>query len=183
MRYIADVLTATRLFVAVPLFVLILLDQWKFAMVLLIIAALSDAFDGMAARRWPPKEHWYRKDPHLFDNAGDSLLFVSVLLGLAIQIRPLWVVLTALVMAGTALIEVLRRNLYAPYAERVDVIHGWFFAIFLVAMLVQITERATEWWPVWTLIYFVISGAIVAVKWDRATSRPEGIYTGTWLKR
>ncbi|MBI3888959.1 CDP-alcohol phosphatidyltransferase family protein [Candidatus Saccharibacteria bacterium] len=180
--YIADALTFFRIFAAIPLFLLIWTDQWTAATVLFIVAILSDALDGPAARRWPPKEHAYRKNSHDFDNLGDSLMFAGVIIGLAFQIRPIWWIILIGVIIGSVLIEIPKQKLTPVYAERVDVFHGWCFGIFLLAMLIQLTEQVTEtWWVPISIFYVAAALIIVFAKPERATSRPEVVYKGTWL--
>lgn len=181
--YIADALTFFRILAAIPLFVLILADQWAAAIILFIFAILSDAFDGPAARRWPPKEHAYRKDSHVFDNIGDLLMFGGVIGGLALQIKPIWVIILIGAFIGSVLIEIPKQKLAPKYAERVDVFHGWCFGIFLLVMLIQLTEQAFDervWKPL-GFVYVGIAFALVCLKWDRATKRKDVTYNGTWL--
>lgn len=181
--YIADALTFSRIFAAIPLFLLIWMEYWTVATIVFIIAILSDAVDGPAARRWPPKEHAYRRDSHVFDNIGDSLMFAAVIGGLALQIRPIWGWILAVVIVGSVLIEIPKQKLAHLYAERVDVFHGWCFCIFLLAMLIQLTERAfgEQLWKPLSFVYVCIALVLVRLKWDRATKRKEVKYKGTWL--
>lgn len=182
-HYLADVLTFIRFPAAFAVFGLILAECWLAAMVVFGLAILTDAFDGIVARKWPPGERWYRKDPHMFDNAGDSLLFFGALVGLAIKVQPLWLVILAVSLVGSGIIMFLIAKLRPSRAEKLDVAFGWSFGILLYGMLVQITELALVGSP-WRLAVSIIYGCIAAVviwtKWDRMTSRPEVTYKGTW---
>ena len=66
---------------------------------------LTDALDGYFARRWPYDEKesaklFYCRDAHAFDNAGDSILFLGVLLSLCTH-NPEWFWVLAIVVVGT----------------------------------------------------------------------------------
>lgn len=182
MNFIADALTFFRFPAAVAIFAAILTDHWLLAMIVLILAILSDALDGIAARRWPPNDRWYRKDSHVFDNAGDLTLFVGTIAALAVQVQPLWIVITVIAVVGSIPIEIFKAKLRPLFAERVDVFHGWCFGALLAAMLVQVTILATSGFATVTLVwvYFAVTIVIVVRKWDRMTSRPEVSYSGTW---
>ena len=182
MSFIADALTFFRFPAAVAIFAAILTDHWLLAMIVLILAILSDALDGIAARRWPPNDRWYRKDSHVFDNAGDLTLFVGTIAALAIQVQPLWIVITVIAIVGSIPIEIFKAKLRPLFAERVDVFHGWCFGAQLAAMLVQVTVVATNRFAATVLIwaYFAATIIIVVKKWDRMTSRREVAYSGTW---
>ncbi len=181
--YLADVLTFIRFPAAVATFALIMAEQWLVAVLVFGLAILTDAIDGIVARRWPPGERWYRKDPHTFDNAGDSLLFFGALVGLALKVQPLWVIILAVSVVASGIILFLIAKLRPAWAEKLDVAFGWCFGMLLAAMLVQLTVLAFDGSPLGTLVlvtYGIVALVIVVAKWDRMTSRPEVTYTGTW---
>ena len=78
MRYLADLLTLTRLILAVTLLVLDITGTTaEVAFIIFIIAELTDAFDGTCARKWPfPKDKTprYRKYAAKFDMFADVIL-------------------------------------------------------------------------------------------------------------
>ena len=189
---LADVLTFFRLVSSVALVVLILCGQWQFAMALFILAILSDAFDGIAARKWSPRDAWYRKDPHAFDNAADGALSVLVMAALVVRFFMGWIndgpessLFVGWLAAAIATILVtgiflfLVAELVPSSAEPVDVVHGFVYGTLLVAMLLQITILAVNDIFGWVVLYLVAILAISVYKWDRLTSRPEVTYTGT----
>ena len=194
MNKIADALTFFRLFSAPVLFVLILMGQWQVAMWLFIAAILSDAFDGVAARRWPPKFHRYREDPHAFDNLADGALSVSVVVALVVRfclawlqawpdghLALPWLIAAVCILAATACFLFLVGRLVPDSAEKVDICHGIFYALLLVACLTQITMLTDN--PIekfyLTLAYIAALAWAGIVKWDRMTSRPDATYRGT----
>ena len=78
MRYLADILTLTRLILATTLLVLdITGTSAEVAFMIFIAAELTDAFDGTCARKWPfPKNKTpkYRKYAAKFDMFSDVIL-------------------------------------------------------------------------------------------------------------
>ena len=194
MNKVADALTLFRLFSAPVLLALLLCGQWQAAMVLFIVAILSDAFDGLAARRWPPKEHRFRKDPHAFDNAADGALSVLAVAGLLGRVFLAWLndwaeatlfvgwaIAAVLILLVTGVFLFLVGQLVPASAEKVDVLHGFFYGILLLATLSQITILATTGaaTAMWACLIGAATVAICFVKWDRLTSRPEVTYNGT----
>lgn len=185
MKYLADVLTFFRFPAAFAVFGLIMFHQWDMAAVLFALAILSDALDGIVARRWQPAERWYRKNPHDFDNAGDSLLFFAALVGLALEGRPIWDIVLTVCVVSTPVIVFLISKLRPSRAEKLDVVFGWCFGILLFWMLCDITLEALYGSELWLArmigcAYGLVACAIVRFKWDRMTSRPEVTYPGTW---
>ncbi len=185
MKYLADVLTFFRFPASIAVFALIMSHLWTAAAIVFALAILSDAFDGIVARRWQPAERWYRKNPHDFDNAGDSLLFFAVLLGLVFEGSPVWDIVLVVSLVGTAVILFFIATLRPSRAEKLDVVFGWCFGAVLFWMLCEITIQAlygSERWLAISVgfVYGFAALAIIRTKWDRMTSRPEVTYPGTW---
>lgn len=93
MRYLADLLTLTRLILAVTLLVLdITGTPAEVAFIIFIIAELTDAFDGTCARKWPfykNKTPKYRKHAAKFDMFADVILYGAQILFVINQVnRP-----------------------------------------------------------------------------------------------
>lgn len=78
MRYLADILTLSRLIIACIMLVLDIIGApAEVIFILFIIAELTDAFDGTCARKWPfPKNKTpkYRKYAAKFDMFADVIL-------------------------------------------------------------------------------------------------------------
>lgn len=78
MRYLADILTLSRLIIACIMLVLDIIGApAEVIFILFIIAELTDAFDGTCARKWPfPKNKMpkYRKYAAKFDMFADVIL-------------------------------------------------------------------------------------------------------------
>ncbi len=91
MRYLADILTSSRLILAtVLLFMAIFGGSPEAAFIIFIVAELTDVFDGTCARKWPfPKNKTpkYRKYAAKFDMSSDVLLTAAQVLFLTIQVN------------------------------------------------------------------------------------------------
>ena len=94
MRYLADLLTLTRLVLAIALFVLSFIGgSPEAAFIIFIVAELTDSVDGACAMRWPfPKDKTpsYRKYAVKFDMFADGVLTGAVIIYLLLQIN--WIV-------------------------------------------------------------------------------------------
>lgn len=188
MRYIADALTFGRIAVsavviAVALMALMADRPMQYVAVAIIgsVAFLTDALDGIAARRWPHSAEenaklWYRKDPHLFDNVADVLLYTSLALSLATRDTMwLWLFFGAMAVAAILFIsiELLFRG-GSIWAEKIDVMFGWLFGLTLSAMIVFLIILASpEHWMWFVGVGLIVGVALVPSKWDRLTTRPE----------
>jgi phosphatidylglycerophosphate synthase len=183
MKYIADLLTLARIVFSVAAMVAILFSNWVLAGVLLIVAGLTDAFDGAAAREWPyslednQRLPW-RINPHAWDNLADSILVNSVMLSLIIKI-PIWRIIAPVVLIAGG-IMLLGLNHFSKRNPRVaeifDVMLGWTFVLEIFAMLITITIQSVDWWS-WAIVVYAIAGIIILViRWEKATSRPDAAY-------
>lgn len=94
MRYLADVLTLSRLILAIILLVLSFTSgSPEAAFTIFLVAELTDTFDGTCARKWPfPKNKTpkYRKYAAKFDMVSDVLLAGAQVLFVTLQVN--WVV-------------------------------------------------------------------------------------------
>ena len=91
MRYLADILTLSRLIIACIMLVLDIVGApAEVIFILFIIAELTDAFDGTCARKWPfPKNKTpkYRKYAAKFDMFADVILCGAQILYVINQIN------------------------------------------------------------------------------------------------
>lgn len=180
-KYLADVLTATRVVLAFVGGWAILTHQWPLALVAIAIAALTDAADGYCARRWPYSAAdelrlpWRHIDHHTLDNAPDLILQVVTMACLAIVFPYWWWVNAVFYGIGVLFfvsVELLVRRGHVRAAEVTDVVFGWWYALGLVAVILELTFRAG--WPWLALVLELIAVILVVIfKWDRATTRPE----------
>ena len=93
MRYLADLLTFSRLILAFVLIILALIGgPPEAAFIIFIVAELTDAFDGTCARKWPfPKDNIpeYRKYAAKFDMFSDVCLSGAQVLFMTLQVNTI----------------------------------------------------------------------------------------------
>lgn len=189
MKYIADVLTVLRLVSAFVIFFAILQESWVLAAALFAFGILTDAVDGVAARRWPYSDAenrrlWWRRDAHLFDNVADSSLAFAALLGLAIVMPVWWLVLCGVAMGSILFLVAIERSRHSrpQLAERIDVCFGWTYGALLASTLVYLTWQAAgaQTLSVWLGVYVVAGLGLLWMKRDRLVGRPELDYGKRW---
>ncbi len=98
-----NIISIIRILLVIPLVILLLQEQYAWALAIFVAAALSDALDGYLARR----NSWTSALGGILDPLGDKLLLVSTYVCLALlELLPLWlaalVVLRDLVIVGGA---------------------------------------------------------------------------------
>ena len=93
MRYLADLLTLTRLILAIILYVLSFIGgSHESAFTIFLVAEMTDAFDGTCARKWPfPKDKTpkYRKYASKYDMFSDVLLTGAQVLFLTLRVNQI----------------------------------------------------------------------------------------------
>ncbi|QKT02759.1 CDP-alcohol phosphatidyltransferase family protein [Ectothiorhodospiraceae bacterium 2226] len=103
-RHIPNLITGARLLLVPPLIALLWLEQYTAAMVLFLVAGLSDGADGFLARRYG----WTSRLGSLLDPLADKLLHVGLYLSLGLLGHlPIWLVALVigrdvLILAGAA---------------------------------------------------------------------------------
>ncbi|MBQ3296903.1 CDP-alcohol phosphatidyltransferase family protein [Candidatus Saccharibacteria bacterium] len=121
MRYLADLLTLSRLVLAVVLLMLAFAGgPAEAAFIIFLVAELTDVFDGTCARKWPfPKNKTpkYRKYAAQFDMAADVLLAAAQTLFLLLQVD---IVAGMVVLGFYAFCAVLELVLYGKFLGHPD---------------------------------------------------------------
>ncbi|MFT7654539.1 MAG: cardiolipin synthase [Limisphaerales bacterium] len=109
MIYIPNIITVIRILLVVPISWLLLEGRHVDALFLMVIAGLSDAFDGFLARRF----NWMTQLGATLDPLADKLLVAAVFLVFTWQGHiPLWIAIIVLVrdfviVAGAGVYKVL----------------------------------------------------------------------------
>lgn len=189
MKYIADVLTWTRVVIATVIFGMIWLcpESAGAVFTLFVIGELTDAFDGIFARTWrytekEEKTLWWRRHAATIDKVADILLATATMLFVALRVWPLfgWVVGLGL-MAIAIPIELWRMARIQtvgsdekkdPFRTKVVLARRYLYVAVLVLFGV-ILLLSTEW-PEhfkWGLLAAAVTGlvAIAFLKRDRLT--------------
>ena len=93
MRYLADILTFSRIILSIALLGLVAFNgSAEAAFIVFLVAELTDTFDGTCARKWPfpkGKEPKYRKYAAKYDMFADVLLISAQILYVTIRVNTL----------------------------------------------------------------------------------------------
>lgn len=113
-RDIPNMITFLRLLLVPPIVGCLLLDQYGLALVLFVVAGVSDALDGFLAKRFG----WTSRLGGLLDPIADKLLLVSCYLALTWQgLIPVWL---TLVVIGRDLVILAGATVYHVLIERLE---------------------------------------------------------------
>jgi phosphatidylglycerophosphate synthase len=148
MAWVADVLTASRVVLALVIGIAVATDRLSVAILVLMIAWLTDTLDGMIARASSGTTRlgdW--------DFRVDVSLGIAILVGLAIADRaPLWLVVGVIgLLAGWTWVT----GNPAPAMLMMAVAYGWFLPVLLI-------DKPSFWW-----MPFVAIPVLLALDWRR----------------
>ena len=122
MRYLADLLTLSRLILSIILIVLSFTGTpAENAFIIFLVAELTDTFDGTCARKWPfPKDKTpkYRKYAAQFDIVSDVLLAAGQVLYCLLQVN--WIVGLVVIIYYTVICGTLELILYGKFFGHPD---------------------------------------------------------------
>lgn len=134
MRHIPNLICLLRLALIWPIATLLHAGRYELALVLFVVAAVSDGLDGFLAKRY----NWISELGKVLDPAADKLLLVIVFVEAAwLQLVPWWV--TAAVVARDAMIALgalIYRLWFGP-------LHGYPTVISKINTGVQLLYLAT----------------------------------------
>ena len=105
LKYIPNIITIARIISVVPVAWCLWVESYKTALLLLILAGLSDGLDGYLARRY----HWFTRLGALLDPVADKLFIVTIMLVFGFKgFLPWWIVWLifgrdALIMGGAVI--------------------------------------------------------------------------------
>lgn len=99
LAYLPNLICVARIGLTVPIVFYLTRSEFRIALLLIVIAGLSDGLDGFLARRF----EWTSRIGGLLDPLADKLMFISVFAALTwIDLVPLW--LFAIVIARDVVI-------------------------------------------------------------------------------
>ena len=195
MRYLADLLTFTRLILAISLLVLAAThSSADNAFIVFLVAELTDTFDGTCARKWPfpkNKEPWYRKYAAFYDMFSDALLAGAQVLFVMLNVNFWFGFMAALFYTvGCGAIELLvygkffghpdnctenslaKRNF--PVAKRIIMTRRYLYAMCLGVTNAFILF-ATSWALPIKIVLFAFGCSIYVFSWFFLRQRRENI--------
>jgi len=172
LKDIPNLICVLRIILVFPVVSLILNGDTVFALILFVIAGLSDGLDGFLAKHF----HWQSRLGSILDPLADKLLLVSTYLAMSyVGLIPVWLVVAAfardiiIVSGGYAYHKYIGQFEMAPsFISKFNT----FMQILLIAGVLsqQITEIPTyiiDWMVIGTLTTIVLSGMDYVFVWGR----------------
>jgi phosphatidylglycerophosphate synthase len=181
-KKIADVLTFCRMGFGLIVIVLLFCDgPSEMVLKLYIAGLLTDALDGICARRWPytstdilrlPWFWWkIRQNPSLFDALTDGVLFYSVLAFTLFRAYWGWIGAVAPFVIFFSLLAVGVLGTWLVQGKMAKLAYRWFFIAELAVTLLALTLAAVpiKYLRPVMLCYLVATIILVVMKLDRLT--------------
>ncbi|MEM7083611.1 MAG: CDP-diacylglycerol--glycerol-3-phosphate 3-phosphatidyltransferase [Pseudomonadota bacterium] len=157
LKHIPNLLCVARIFLVLPLLMLMLEGEYFWAFVIFAVAGITDGLDGFLARRF----NWRSQLGAILDPIADKFLMVSVFLVLAAtDMVPVWL---ALLVIGRDLLivtgVVCYRTLIGPVAADASMVSKFNTLVQLVFVLAVLANAGTG---VPRELWVTFLGAIVA---------------------
>jgi len=175
LRHLPNLISALRIALVAPLIAAILLGRYETALVIAVIAGVSDGVDGYLARRFG----WQSRLGSMLDPAADKLMLVGCMLALGwLHEAARWLV--ALVVARD-LVIVLGALAWHRVVHGFEVRPSWLSKATTVAqigfVLLVLADQAFDWHlhmlvPGWIVASLTAaSGIDYVVRWSRMARR------------
>ena len=157
---IPNLITGLRFILVIPISISIYQGNYFMALVLFIVAGLSDGLDGYLARRF----NWTSEFGQFADPLADKCLILATLLALAFSERlPLWFVYTMLTRDGLILIGSM---LYLLLFDSNQALPnrwgkhytGWTIALFIIVLIgssFSFLPQFVEWFAMSGVLIFI----------------------------
>lgn len=174
-RHLPNLISALRIALVAPLLALILRERYDGALVVALVAGISDGVDGFVARRF----HWQSRLGSILDPIGDKLMLVGCMLALGwLHEAPRWLV--ALVVVRDAIIAagvLAWQRVFRHFDAHPSWLSKTTTAVQILFVLWVLADRAFHWHApmvqaVWSVaILTVASGLDYVVRWGRVARR------------
>ena len=158
---IPNLITGLRFILVIPISISIYQGNYFMALVLFIVAGISDGLDGYLARRF----NWTSEFGQFADPLADKCLILATLLALAFSERlPLWFVYTMLtrdgvILIGSMLYLLLFDNNQALPNRWGKHYTGWTIALFIIVLIgssFELLPRFIEWIAMLGVLIFIV---------------------------
>ena len=158
---IPNFITALRFILVIPISISIYQGNYFMALILFIVAGISDGLDGYIARRF----NWTSEFGQFADPLADKCLILATLLALAFSERlPLWFVYTMLARDGLVLIGSM---LYLLLFDSNQALPnrwgkhytGWTIALFIIILTdssFNFLPQLLEWIAMLGVLIFIV---------------------------
>lgn len=172
LRHIPNIISIIRIFLVVPVVVLILRDDYVTALVLFVIAGVSDGIDGFLAKRF----QWQSRLGSILDPIADKLLIVSSYAAVAwVGLIPLWLWLTILLRDLIIVCGGLAYHFMIGKFEMAPSLISKFNTVMQIVLLMAVLSVQLTQIPDWflrglifiTLVTVIFSGLDYVSVWGR----------------
>jgi len=170
---IPNIITVLRIFLVVPIVMLLLHKEFSYALLLYAVAGISDGLDGYIAKRY----NCVSRLGSVLDPLADKLLLVSTYIALAwLELLPAWLVVAVIsrdlliVIGGAAYHLLIGQYEMAPsLISKVNtfsqIVLG--LAVVLSESLISLPQWLTSWLILLVLGTTVVSGVDYVWTWGR----------------
>ena len=160
LKWIPNIISIFRILLILPVLLLIFRSQYQWALLLFLIAGLSDALDGYLAKHFG----WRTRVGALLDPVADKLLIAGSYIALAwLNLIPFWL---ATIVVSRDLIIAIGVFIYSfiiePFegeATRISKINTFLELLFVLVILCSIAFD----WPANSIITVIGSAVLVTV--------------------
>lgn len=172
LKDIPNLICVLRIILIFPVVTLILNGNYVFALILFVIAGLSDGLDGFLAKHF----HWQSRLGSILDPLADKLLLVSAYIAMTyVGLIPIWLVAAVfgrdiiIVAGGYAYHKLIGEFEMAPsFISKFNT----FMQILMITgvlsqQLTEIPLHIIDWMVMATLVTIILSGMDYVIVWGR----------------
>jgi cardiolipin synthase len=165
MHQLPNIISVLRMFLVVPVVWCLLQSEFATALILFVVAGVSDGIDGFLAKHFG----WQSRLGSILDPLADKLLLVSSFITLTwLGLIPLWLLLAVLVrdllivLGGVIFHYTLGRFDMQP--SRISKLNTFVQIIFVLTVVFYHAELALTSWPwiVEALVYIVFATTLLS---------------------
>ena len=175
-RDLPNMICVLRIALVIPVFMLILAENYLWALTIFVLAGVSDGVDGFLAKHF----HWQSRLGAILDPLADKLLLISTYIALTwIDLIPFWLLMAVfvrdiiIVIGAYAYYSFIGEFKMAP--SLISKLNTFMQILLVMAILsMQLTEipfSIIESMVFFTLLTIVLSGFDYAIVWGRKAYR------------
>ncbi|MCW8857264.1 MAG: CDP-alcohol phosphatidyltransferase family protein [Kangiella sp.] len=140
-----NIITITRIILIIPFAYYVMVEQYQLALVIFLIAGLSDGLDGLLAKRF----RWQSRFGSITDPLADKLLLLVALLLLVVKGHISWTLFWVSTARDIVIVGGATSYHYfvGPYEMRPSMISKWNTALLILLVLLVLLTVA-DWYPV-----------------------------------
>jgi cardiolipin synthase len=163
MRHIPNIISVIRILLVAPIVLALARHNLALATLLFAVAAVSDAVDGLLAKRFG----WQSELGGVLDPIADKLLLVTVLIALsALNLVPLWLMVAAvardvIIVSGAAAYRIFIGPI-TPHPSVVSKINTLCQATFILAVVGRAEFSVPPAWVVTWLGALVFATVVIS---------------------